>query len=551
MSIKTLRKRIALVAVSALGVGLLSVAPANAAAADMTIGTNGAAANVAVGTCASFGLISGTGAVAADATPTSGVMYDSGTIAVLVDDGAAGKEVVTVSGGTITSFNTGGTAPVLTGLTTIGIDQGDGNFCFLVKPNSGATSVTIRSFTGATAKTSTTGGTATDRVVFTVTTVANAGTFSPGNSFVKIAASAATAAADITDNADATGYVANGGTGYIRFALFDVNGLAMSSSTIVSASATGGAVVSFDNATFAASVQSTYSAGTYGNVYVKQGTSNAPVSAAQVTLTVGASATPFAVKGFKIVGDVDKIELSAASRGLTGGANADAFYLAVKDSAGNLIANITPTVAGSSINASVTTVTPAASSASDVTAQAFTCSTTRGTSTITYTRTNSRLQTITSNALPVVCAGDPYKYTASLDAATYKQGSIATLTITATDLDGKPVSDYSKLGTVAKPLSITCGTQMTAVTAPVNNSDTFSSGVKTYKYAVGTTAGSYNCVVDLAAWNSASTPQAAITIPYTIQGDGSISNAEVLASIVKLIAAINKQIAALQKSLKR
>ena len=321
----------------------------------------------------------------------------------------------------------------------------------------------------------------------------------------------------------------------------------MSSSTIVSASATGGAVVSFDNATFAANIQSTYSAGTYGNVYVKQGTSNAPVSAAQVTLNVGASATPFAVKGFKIVGDVDKIELSAPARGLTGGGNAAGFYLAVKDSAGNLIAGITPTVAGSSINGSVTAVTPAASSATDVSAQAFTCSTTRGTSTITYTRTNARLQTITSNALPVVCAGDPYKYTASLDKASYTQGSIATLTISATDLDGKPVSDYSKLGTAGAALSITCGTNMSVVTAPVNNSDTFTAGVKTYKYAVGTTAGSYNCVVDLPAWNSTSTPQAAITVPYTIAGDGSVSNAEVLKSIVALIASINKQIAALQK----
>ena len=60
---------------------------------------------------------------------------------------------------------------------------------------------------------------------------------------------------------------------------------------------------------------------------------------------------------------------------------------------------------------------------------------------------------------------------------------------------------------------------MTAVTAPADG-NTFTAGVKTITYTVGTTAGSYNCVVDLTAWNSTSTPQAAITVPYTITGDG-------------------------------
>jgi len=61
----------------------------------------------------------------------------------------------------------------------------------------------------------------------------------------------------------------------------------------------------------------------------------------------------------------------------------------------------------------------------------------------------------------------------------------------------------------------------------------------------------HNCVVDLKDYNDATTPQAAITVPYSIKGDGGVSNAEVLAAIVKLIASINKQIKALQKSLRR
>jgi len=543
MSTKTIKQRIALVAVSALTAGLFSVvsAPvANAATGDLTVGANGGAANVAVGTCTSYGLISGAGAVATTASP---VMYDSGTMALLMDNAAA-KDVITITGGTFVSFNSAGTAPVLTGLTTIGSDAADGDYCVLAKPTAAGTLMVIRSYTAPTAKTSIVGGTLVDTITTTVTTAAAAGTFSPSNSFVN--QHNAVSAGAQTTNADTVGanYVSNGGTGYIRFSLNDVNGLAMSTSTVISASATGGAVVSFDGVTYSTSVSATYQ-GTHNSVYVKQGTANTPVSASLVTLNVGG--TPYATKGFKIVGDVEKITLSSPKRNVSSGAGAAGFQLSVTDSAGNLIAGITPTAAATSINGYVTSVTPAASIATDTAAQAFACSALRGTSTITYTHTNARNQTITSNGLPVVCAGNPYKYTASLDKASYAQGSIATLTIKATDLDGNAVSDYSVLGTGgAGAISITCGSQMTAVTAPAD-ANTFTAGVKTITYTVGTTAGSYNCVVDLPAWNSTSTPQAAITVPYTISGDGSVSNAEVLKSIVALIASINKQIAALQK----
>jgi hypothetical protein len=360
-------------------------------------------------------------------------------------------------------------------------------------------------------------------------------------------AAAATVIANtaILTNADSATapYVANGSAGAIAYTLRDANKQQMSTSTVVSATATGGAVVSLDGTTYSTSVSGTYG-GTFGMVYVAQGTANAAIPATAVTLSVGGA--PYVTKNFRLAGDVASIVLSGASIGKIGAANAAGYYLAVKDSSGGLIDAITPSASSTSINASVNVVSPAASSVLDVTAQAFTCSAAAGTSTITYTYTNAANVKITSNALPVTCAGDPYKYTASLDKASYAQGAIATLSISATDVNGKIVSDYSLVGTTAKPLSITCGSQMTVVTAPVNNVDTFTSGVKTYKYAVGTTSGNYNCVVDLTAWNASSTPQAAITVPYTVSGDGGVSNAQVLQSIVALIASINKQIQALQ-----
>jgi hypothetical protein len=55
-------------------------------------------------------------------------------------------------------------------------------------------------------------------------------------------------------------------------------------------------------------------------------------------------------------------------------------------------------------------------------------------------------------------------------------------------------------------------------------------------------------VVDLPEFNSASKPQAAVTAAYKIAATtATVSNADVLKSIVALIASINKQIQALQK----
>ena len=89
---------------------------------------------------------------------------------------------------------------------------------------------------------------------------------------------------------------------------------------------------------------------------------------------------------------------------------------------------------------------------------------------------------------------------------------------------------------------------MTAVTAP-SSTDLFVGGVKTYKFIVGSTEGSYQMQVDLPKFNSSATPQAAVTVAYKIAGTGAVSNADVLKAIVSLIASINKQIAALQKAL--
>jgi len=90
---------------------------------------------------------------------------------------------------------------------------------------------------------------------------------------------------------------------------------------------------------------------------------------------------------------------------------------------------------------------------------------------------------------------------------------------------------------------------MTAVAAPTN-ADTFTAGVKTYKFIVGATEGSYQMVVNLPKYNTTTYSQSALAVSYKIASSSTaVSNADVLKAIVSLIASINKQIAALQKAL--
>ena len=223
-------------------------------------------------------------------------------------------------------------------------------------------------------------------------------------------------------------------------------------------------------------------------------------------------------------------------------------YVGVKatDSLGRLLTSQSFSFTGASYNNSVTafSASTTGSSTSLNTDVAFTCSSTTGSNDIQVTATNALNATITSNAFKVYCVGGAYSYTAALDKAVYVPGDIATLTITAKDSKGNPAADSSTLGSTAKAVGI-AGSNMTAVTAP-SNVDTFTAGVKKYTFVVGSTEGAYQMSVSLPLIDVAT------TVPYSIKSStATVSNTEVLAAIVKLIASINKQIRALQKSLRR
>ncbi len=528
MSTKTNFKRIALVAVATLGAGVLSVAPANATVSVLTQ------------TGSSTGVTS-TGIVVA-LSSGAGTMTTAGQIDLAVSAGGGSVVTnVTVSGGTFTGITSGGT--INAAGTTASSTANTAIVGLIAKP-SGPGVMVIRSFNGATTTAVITTQT------WTVVAPSTIGRLDASRSFASLESSqtADSSASTYTDEAGAS-VQTNGLFGIIDWSINDENGNDMPGSTVVSASATNGALVSFTSGAAAISTSAT-TTGTDGAVFIKQPTANAPVS---TTVTISVNGAVWTSKSVTITGDVASIKIvnltdgrTASSGTVTGDLLAYAY-----DSAGNQVAR-TISAVGSLYNSVVSgTDATIATSATTFASANYTCAS-AGTSTVQYTIVNTANARITSPAVAVRCSGDPYTYTASLDKATYKQGEIATLTITAKDSKGNLANGVATLGDATRSVTVS-GAQMTAVSAPVTT-DKFNSaaGVKTYKFTVGTTEGSYNMIVDLPRWNASGDGDGASqTVAYTVASAGGTSNADVLKAIVSLIASINKQIAALQKALLR
>jgi hypothetical protein len=274
-----------------------------------------------------------------------------------------------------------------------------------------------------------------------------------------------------------------------------------------------------------------------------------------------------ATKTLKFVGAPAKINFTTAYIGKTSTANTSAStakgYVTVTDSSGNTLGGINITadatsysqiVSEASISNSGYTSYRASDTATSVrypsvagsipSSLNYTCTAAGGSTTVVLKHAFANGAVLKSDPIPVRCHGAADKYTASLDKASYVPGDIATLTINAVDNKGRTAADTSQLG-ANQAIS---GSQMTAVSAP-SQGDFFAEGKATYKFQVGATVGSYTMVVDLPAINLVSTTGAAAqTIAYKVVASTTdVTNAEVLKSIVALIASINKQIAALQK----
>ena len=566
MSNKTMKQRIAVIAALALGTGVLSVSPANSANLSANILTVAGATNLANNYCADTTASNADSAV----IPLSGKISISGT---------GGNGMTTraeVSGpGAIESVGSAWTLVSATVATSADLLANATNATLTVKPTAlGTIKILLRATTADTSS-------AVDVVTITVVASCSNGTFSAANSYAAIVTEAnslstANSSALLATNVDAdAALVASGANGYIRMSLGDVYGAELSAAALI-ANATGancvvGVTDAASSATSAGKSASAVDSDTGRNdvVTVAQADGDIP---AKCTVNVTFGGTSVVTKIFTFQGIPSKATVSD----VTVGANSGYGYyrVTVADSAGNLLPSVA--ISASSTNAdnvaainsgviaSVQSNTDAATSATagsgygktaSVSAANVAANTSGATGLTRYTCgagggvakvvvralvSAATATYVSSDPFAVACGGSLATWTISMDKASYNPGEIATLTLTGKDSDGRPVSTFTLLSGVETAFG-----GLTAVTAPTNN-DAFSSGagIKTYQYSVGLSEGAFVGSFK----TTGSTDTAAKTVQYKIAAStATVSNADVLKSIVALIASINKQIQALQK----
>jgi len=548
MSTKTIKQRIALVAVSALTAGVLSVASAPVASA------NGALSS----TVNSVGVLKGTSIVSGTTTTHTATMLSSGTL-MLTYGGAS--SVVVSAGARISSAST--TANIAASqqaaynVTGVGIvATGAVGSTFTVSGYSQTTAATV----AAAAPTS----------VMTVTIAASsvAGVPAVSESTFRWAAdnsNAPTAAQSVDNSTD--DYASNNLFVYID--LEDAYGAdieAAGGALVVTASA--GATVGNPASSSATSgvtnvgILSTDPSTVFA--VVKSATAGVPWTG---TVTVAYNGVTLATLSGSITGAPSKLTLTPYKAGKTG-SNAAGFLYKVTDTAGNGLdftssnlsfesssnSSVIPTAAGGTTNAA-----DGGSYGDYVGSGDFTCAKS-GSADVVMSLVIAGTGTVVKSApVSLRCAGAAYTYTASFDKASYIQGEIATLTVTYKDSDGNLANSYDAVDAVSASLTnASISAPMLAIVGLVNPTQAASTtikpglaGTRTYTFTVGTanglTAGSYNAVVDFPTVTAASATKAA-TVAYKVTtGGSSVTNEDVLKSIVSLIASINKQIQALQK----
>jgi hypothetical protein len=555
MSTKTNFKRVALVAVASLGLGVLtSVAPANAVSGALTVNT------ASVGVCASDSGVAATGV-------TTIAMSKTGSLVIAIAASASGDTI-----------KTSGVLNMSAKASTEGTISADQKKFSITGTTAGTITFTPTGVGSATIYTQT-GGTGANVLTVSVTVVdscAGSAIPSAATSFVQVADAsgkyqtaaqlgttsvstysnfAANKGDEALDNSvDKETSFANGATAYVNVTARDAYKLPLAGSTYYYGIACTGDVAvntGTTNGGFVAGATGQYSA----QFAVAQATANAGVN---TTCTVTVNNVVLATKAITIKGDLAKIEASLRTIGTSNvaAAAAGAGTISYKyfDAAGNRLATTGTGLAAPSLTATGSALINNISSASAVTDYVvLTDATTTGRVSygcvgagksgdvsVVLKVTNAAGATISANAVTASCGGALDTYSASLDKATYNTGDIATLTVKGLDINGKKVNDFVTAGASA---AITIS-GMTAVTTPATT-DAFYGGELVYTYKVDNTAGNYVASVYLP---SAGTQTSASTVKVTVGSQG-VSNADVLKAIVSLIASINKQIAALQKAL--
>jgi len=498
-------------------------------------------------------------------------MYANGTLSTqtaLV--GASLAQKITVAGGVLTGADkclaAGGTLGVASDLTNCSVTANAASQLFAsFKPSAAGTALIITGYNDAT----TDGYVASWKITVTVVAAGSAGTFSASKSSIALTIAGG---APTTANVDNPGAAVAANTDCIElyYSLNDALGLPLTGASVIAKASNSAMALTIGGATGTLPiVNNAYSVATYISACQNATNVNKAVTGT-VTLTV--DGVDVATRTVLITGQLATITVVQDLVSVRNDAGTDnAIYgdfsarsagtwvpshsFTAKDAAGNLVA-ATVAIDTTTLDAQVIGLSGDNGSAAPLDPDSdlrvggltFACADTSGSNTkVKVKATAADTTTIYSNAFTVTCAGDAVNYTASTDKAAYNTGDVMTVTIKGTDKSGKAANDYGVISTTAKLGTIASGAISSSVKAPANL-DTLFAGSKAYKYIIGQTTGTYTIAVDFSVINNTTYSQSALTLPVSVtSATTTVTNAQVLQSIVALIASINKQIQALQK----
>ena len=611
MSTKTLRKRISLVAVTALTAGVLSVVSAPAAnaniAAQTTIMPTGAQLKVATGSnttgapvvaastdAKSLGLLFKD---ASTTTAQTATVLAGGGLVLIAVVAATTSTAFSATAGTFSNPGGVGTTSAEAAAARLTKEYGAGNASLMLS-GTDATSVAVLWTAPTTPGTYTVSGyRSTDTTNFSTLATRGDGT-NIGNITVTVVASAAAAGPVVANStcsvftsatatpaaADTSSAFSSGDSAYINMQLKDAYNSANTTNGNFVVTATGDAVVNIGTTSVTAGTANTIVG--YGNgsstmysVRVGQATAGAPVT---TTVTVAFNGATICTKTITIRGvpasmaitNVSSVESNgqgaATAYWLADGTNRDAhMYITLKDSAGNTVLPGTNTngasstgqgefaIAAASVSLMVTgfvvdqndqaTSVSSSVAAWNASAAKYTCASgVNGTQKVTVNHTSAASGKVISATFDARCAGDAYTYTASFDKASYVQGEIATLTVKFLDSKGNAANSVTPVGTSTMTVPMLTFVTATGVATAITKADGSIAYTLQVGKANGLTNGTYNAIIDFSNLTAvAATTQ---TVAYKVStGSTDVEFAEVLKSVVALIASINKQIQALQK----
>ena len=549
----TLRKRISLAAVSALTAGLLTVVAPQSAYAALGNATNvnentttGAAAVQITDAAGSVGLLQQTG----EGTTQTAVLLSTGTISVHYEPTADTTATATITGGRFTDVGTDTNKGTISGTSGSSATQivKTKKLGLLAVPSSGSTKMVIEFSDTDNLDVSTLKA----RITVTVVATSAFNEYAPTFSWARWGAGdgTETAVTDVTTNNHTTdsALILTGSV-----ALRDAYGNVISSANtgLLTATVTAGAKVNLGSNSTAGTTtfDSNAAGGTTIAFNIQQVDSTIPWNG---TVTFSFNGTVIATKTGVIKGEVTKVTLGSPKIG-TIGDNAGAATIAYEDAKGNAVY---PTTGTSAVSASLTAVvtglsvgTYPTSSVTGLVSQV--CSVSGSATGLQMSHLNSSGTTVLSNKWDSGCSAAPYTVTGSWDKASYTPGSIATLTLSYKDIFGNKSNAYDSISVSAAntTMTITGAPSATPVTAIGNDKPSGVTGEKTYQFVVGSTEGDFVAVVvPTEVVENNPTGQKNLSLPYSVKaGTATVSNADVLKSIVALIASINKQIQALQK----